>query len=60
MFNSGRHKVDQSQVCYLEAIAHKDKVLEKTLRAVDDISLSLYLSVLSSRHFKPSNAGPGI
>ena len=43
MFNSGRHKVDQSPVFYFEAIAHKDKVLEKTLRAVDDISFWVYI-----------------
>lgn len=36
MFNSGRHKVDQNPVCYFEASAHKVKVPEKTLRAIDD------------------------
>ncbi|CAG8073858.1 unnamed protein product [Penicillium olsonii] len=36
MFNSGQYKVDQTPVCYFEASAHKVKVPEKTLRAVDD------------------------
>lgn len=36
MFNSGKYKVDHTPVCLFEASAHKVKVPEKTLRAVDD------------------------
>ncbi|KAL2866525.1 uncharacterized protein BJX67DRAFT_381760 [Aspergillus lucknowensis] len=36
MFNSDKYKVDQTPVCDFEVSAHKVKVPEKTLRAVDD------------------------
>lgn len=50
MFNSGKYKVDQKPVCYFEACAHKVKVPEKTLRAVDDKVSSSNLYPLSSKH----------
>lgn len=47
MFNYGNYKVDQNPVCSFEASAHKIKVPEKTLRAVNDrVRLSqMYLSI---------------